>query len=154
MGDAVDFPFGFMRRGVGPSSRSSSVTHTDSTVVNDGPPSLYDTGVCRLDQVLTQESQPELPRARRPSAIEEEEEAARKVKSAPSPQLSTARPASSQPEKTRVSKIRQLGQATTERRQRASIYDIEDLKSSKKVNEDKYPLLTRLGRSFSRRMSG
>lgn len=150
----MDFPFGFMRRGVGPSSRSSSVTHTDSTVVNDGPPSLYDTGVCRLDQVLTQESQPELPRARRPSAIEEEEEAARKVKSAPSPQLSTARPASSQPEKTRVSKIRQLGQATTERRQRASIYDIEDLKSSKKVNEDKYPLLTRLGRSFSRRMSG
>lgn len=149
----MDFPFGFMRRGVGPSSRSSSVTHTDSTVVNDGPPSLYDTGVCRLDQVLTQESQPELPRARRPSAIEEEE-AARKVKSAPSPQLSTARPASSQPEKTRASKIRQLGQATTERRQRASIYDIEDLKSSKKVNEDKYPLLTRLGRSFSRRMSG
>lgn len=149
----MDFPFGFMRRGVGPSSRSSSVTHTDSTVVNDGPPSLYDTGVCRLDQVLTQESQPELPRARRPSAIEEEE-AAHKVKSAPSPQLSTARPASSQPEKTRASKIRQLGQATTERRQRASIYDIEDLKSSKKVNEDKYPLLTRLGRSFSRRMSG
>lgn len=149
----MDFPFGFMRRGVGPSSGSSSVTHTDSTAVNDAPLSLYDTGICRLDQVLTQESQPELPRARRPSAIEEEE-AARKVKSAPTPQLSTARPASSQPEKTRASKIRQLGQATTERRQRASIYDIEELKSSKKLNEDKYPLLTRLGRSFSRRMSG
>jgi hypothetical protein len=142
-----------MRRGVVPSSRSSSVTHTDSTAMNDGSSNLYDTGVCRLDQVLTQESQPELPRARRPSAIEEEEEA-RKIKSVPSPRLSTARPASSQPEKTRVSKIRQIGQATTDRRQRASIYGIEELKSSKKLNEDKYPLLTRLGRSFSRRMSG
>ncbi|KAK1834390.1 hypothetical protein QBC39DRAFT_26289 [Podospora conica] len=153
VGDTVDFPFGFMRRGTGHSSRSSSVTHTDSTTMNDVSPTLYDTGVCRLDQVLTQESQPELPRARRTSAIEEEE-AARKVNSAPSPRLPTARPASTQPDKPRMSKMRQIGHTTTEKQQRASIYDIEELKSSKKASEDKYPLLTRLGRSFSRRMSG
>ena len=146
----MDFPFGFMSRGVGASSRSSSVTDTELLPVSDVFPTVYDTGVCRLDQVLTQESQPELPRARRPSAIEEDE--ARKVISAPSPRLSAARLGSSQPEKQRSFKMRQSDR--TDKRARASISTVEDLKVSKKPNEDKYPLLTRLGRSFSRRLSG
>jgi len=106
-------------------------------------PAGYEIGVTRLDQVLTQESEkPELPSARRPSKVEQRD----KEQSQPTtPQTQTP------PQRTRSSKKKD---GSEEKRRSLSMYGFEDLKMTKKLNQDKFPMLVRIGRSFSRRMSG
>ncbi|KAK0657952.1 hypothetical protein B0T16DRAFT_453364 [Cercophora newfieldiana] len=157
VGDEVEFPFAFMRRA--DESSTSTITNNSQTGDSRRPmsgifPAGYEVGMCRLDQVLTRDSQPELPPARRPSTIEKQERATK----SPSPQPTTSQTAIPQtsppPQRQRSSKKKDTSEGTTEKRRSLSMYGFEDLKMTKKLNQDKFPLLVRWGRSFSRRMSG
>ena len=125
--------------------------------MSDVFPANYEVGMCRLDQVLTrQDSQPELPPARRPSTIEKRERAK------PGPpqqqqqqqQTQTQQPQQQTPQRQRSSRTKDTPETRAEKRRSMSTYGFEDLKMTKKLNQDKFPLLVRWGRSFSRRMSG
>lgn len=108
-------------------------------------PAGYEIGVTQLDRVITREStQPELSPARGPSKREQRE----KERSQPATPQTQAPP----PQRTRSSKKKPQG--SEGKRHSLSIYGFEDLKMTKKLNQDKFPMLVRLGRSFSRRMSG
>lgn len=105
-------------------------------------PAGYEIGFTQLDKVLTRQSTvSELPPARRPSRTEQPQ----------SPQSTT--PEQPAPASRRRS-ARKKQEGSEEKRRSLSLYGFEDLKVTKKLNEDKFPLLVRLGRSFSRRMSG
>ncbi|KAK1752639.1 hypothetical protein QBC47DRAFT_61495 [Echria macrotheca] len=150
VGPEPDFPFAFMRRAFEPSTPSIDSENTASNaaprpgseVFSDG----YDIGVTRLDQVLTREStQPELPPARRPSKLEQRE----RERTDTLPEQNGQPPA-----RQRSSKKKEPASEGEGKRRSLSTYGFEDLKMTKKLNQDKFPLLVRLGRSFSRRMSG
>ncbi|KAK5656972.1 hypothetical protein OQA88_3495 [Cercophora sp. LCS_1] len=138
VGVDTEFPFAFMRHNTG----AAPSIMTEIRPVSDIFPTGYEIGVAQLDKALTRESSSsELPPARRPSKIEQQQSSQH---SAPAqPILSSRR---------RSTKKKQEG--AEEKRRSLSLYGFEDLKMAKKLNQDRFPLLVRLGRSFSRRMSG
>jgi len=148
-----------MRRGTDASTASTITNNSQAGEVrrpmSDIFPANYEVSMCQLDQVLTKETLPDLPPARRPSTIEKQERASRQERAPkpPTPQPATPTQASA-PERQRTSKKKDNSEAAAEKRRSLSMYGFEDLKMTKKLNQDKFPLLVRWGRSFSRRMSG
>lgn len=159
VGDETEFPFAFMRRGADGSTASTITNNSQAGDVrrpmSDIFPAYYEVSVCQLDQVLTKETLPDLPPARRPSTIEKQERASKQERS---PKPATPQPAtptqSSPPERQRTSRKKDTSEATAEKRRSLSVYGFEDLKMTKKLNQDKFPLLVRWSRSFSRRVPG
>lgn len=154
----MEFPFAFMRREANDSSTSTITNNSQATEarrpMSEIFPAGYEVGMCRLDQVLTKESLPELPPARRPSTIEKQERASKPPSPPPAAPQAASQQTSPPPQRQRSSKKKATSEDTTEKRRSLSTYGFEDLKMTKKLNQDKFPMLVRWGRSFSRRMSG
>ncbi|KAK3364664.1 hypothetical protein B0T25DRAFT_576878 [Lasiosphaeria hispida] len=146
-------------------------------------PAGYEIEVRHLDRVLSQRSQPNLLPARRPSkhmkqqlVEQQQQQQQQQQKQQPQPQpqqrqraqteqLPTRRPskhlqqhveqpAPSQPAAPQRTRSSRPKKEAGEKRRSIPMYSFEDLKETKKLTEEKFPLLVRLGRSFSRRLSG
>lgn len=154
-----------MRRGTDGSNTPATIaTYSQAGEALQRPisgifPANYEVDVCHLDQVLTRESLPELPTARRPSSIEKQERKRASKSTTPQPQPTTPQPATTEqpspPQRQRSPRKKETSaNATAQKRRSLSTYGFEDLKMTKKLNQEKFPLLVRWGRSFSRRMSG
>lgn len=164
VGEDTEFPFAFMRRGTDGSNTPTTIaTYNQAGEARPRPmseifPANYEVGVCHLDQVLTRESLPDLPTARRPSSVEKQERERAFKLTTPHPQPPTLQPATTEqpspPQRQRSSRKKEPTDATAQKRRSLSSYGFEDLKMTKKLNQEKFPLLGRWGRSFSRRMSG
>ncbi|KAK0732510.1 hypothetical protein B0T21DRAFT_384776 [Apiosordaria backusii] len=145
IGSAVEFPFTFMRGTVDDSTVTSPVSRRESDTTQARPLSEVDP----LDKAETKES------------TQSDEE--RSLSTVPSqPKVETRQvPVLSSPTATRQWPSMQKRQAPTvtelragdaDKRRSLSLTSIDDLKMSK-ASPTKVPLFTRLGRSWSRRMS-
>lgn len=131
VGSDIEFPFAFMHCG-SDTSTPSSASSIAKRPVTELFPAEYEIQVHHVDNVPTVQEPP--PARRQSKHLAPQEQPLRREPSS--------------------KKKKQTPEAAAEKRRSLSLYSLEDVKMTKKLNQDKFPLLTRLGRSFSRRLSG
>ncbi|KAK4223981.1 hypothetical protein QBC38DRAFT_34295 [Podospora fimiseda] len=142
VGSEVQFPFTFMRANLNsaPSSTSTAPEKAQTSLSPDDA-----TADTRSEDQASLSSSPsaaktELPEARRPRGSQQEE------------QTAVTEPVNRQ--RSASSKKRQplVTETSSDKKRSLSLNSIDDYKRGK-LSQDKFPLLVRLGRSWSRRMS-
>ncbi|KAK3392796.1 hypothetical protein B0H63DRAFT_1817 [Podospora didyma] len=164
VGEDVEFPFSFMRRGVeGSRSVADSSYESDATKRPKSEAFLVDDSeVSPLEQVPVQQLQKvqsvkeELPEARRPRRMSQLLQPSTSPKQDGEQQQTHQSTTHSPPHRQRSTTTNRqsaIASAAAEKKRSLSLNSIDDLKMAKKLNQDRFPFLGRLGRSWSRRMS-
>ncbi|KAK3382186.1 hypothetical protein B0T24DRAFT_3093 [Lasiosphaeria ovina] len=140
VGEEIEFPFAFM---AGPSRESDVARRPKSEAFPVSYDEVSPLDLVPVERAPTLPPKLDLPEAQRPRRLSQQHPAAQ--------QSQQPEAAVQPPQRQRPSKGKRAAGGPEKRS--LSLSSVDDLKMAKKLNQDKFPFLMRLGRSWSRRMS-